>query len=430
MFSWEAVEGSSDIQRFERLLAGLDDEALMAELEGRRRGRRNDNPVRCLWNALLAGLVFGHESIESLRRELRRNAELRQACGFDPLRGDQAVPSKFAFSRFLVALGQCPGAVAAVFEAQVDRLEALLPDFGRRLAADGKAIPAWRKGDTDADVGHKTVGQPDGPDGPAEKTLSWFGYKLHLICDARYELPTGFRVTAASANESPHLQTIVEHLNERHPELIQRAESLAADRGYDDGADKAALWDDYGILPLIPARDLHHGAMRPLNPARSDTIYVSPTGEVSCKIRPFAAPAEAYAAMQFQGFEADRQALKFRCPAAAFNLTCRNQEACQGPTKDTGFGRVVRVPLETDRRLFLPLYPHSYRFQDLYRQRTAVERLFFRFDHLYGFERHTTRGLKRMTLRVTLALTAMLATAAGWIEAGRLDKLRCMAQAA
>jgi hypothetical protein len=38
-----------------------------------------------MWNMLLAGIVFQHESIESLMRELARQPNLVNACGFDPL---------------------------------------------------------------------------------------------------------------------------------------------------------------------------------------------------------------------------------------------------------------------------------------------------------------------------------------------------------
>ena len=38
-----------------------------------------------MWRALLAGVVFQHESIESLLRELRRNPALLTLCEFDPV---------------------------------------------------------------------------------------------------------------------------------------------------------------------------------------------------------------------------------------------------------------------------------------------------------------------------------------------------------
>jgi len=54
-------------------------------LEVMRGNGRDDYPVRAMWNAALAGVVFQHPSIESLIRELGRNAALLQDCGFSPL---------------------------------------------------------------------------------------------------------------------------------------------------------------------------------------------------------------------------------------------------------------------------------------------------------------------------------------------------------
>jgi len=105
LFSWEQVDASSDLKRLELMLSAIPDEPLMQALECERKGRRNDYPIRAIWNSILAGVVFQHCSIESLRRELLRNAELRQACGFSVLRGDWAVPPKYVYSRFRPASG-------------------------------------------------------------------------------------------------------------------------------------------------------------------------------------------------------------------------------------------------------------------------------------------------------------------------------------
>jgi hypothetical protein len=63
-------------------------------------------------------------------------------------------------------------------------------------------------------------------------------------------------------------------------------------------------------------------------------------------------------------------------------------------------------------------------------RRTAIERLFFRLDHLRGMERQTACGLARVRVGVTPALAAMLATAAAWIELGRAELIRSRLQAA
>ncbi len=57
----------------ENLPENLPDEDLMEKLEKQRGRGRDDDPVRAIWNSILAGVVFQHTSVESLRRELERN---------------------------------------------------------------------------------------------------------------------------------------------------------------------------------------------------------------------------------------------------------------------------------------------------------------------------------------------------------------------
>ena len=69
-FSWQAVEGLPDLDRLRLVLDTLPDEEIVAALESGRGRGRNDYPVRAMWRALIAGVVFQHASIQSLLREL------------------------------------------------------------------------------------------------------------------------------------------------------------------------------------------------------------------------------------------------------------------------------------------------------------------------------------------------------------------------
>jgi len=85
LFSWEDVESGSDLDRLSLALDSLPDDALMQALEARRAKGRDDCPVQAMWNAVIAGVVFPHPSIPSLRRELGRNPALMDRCGFQKL---------------------------------------------------------------------------------------------------------------------------------------------------------------------------------------------------------------------------------------------------------------------------------------------------------------------------------------------------------
>jgi len=436
LFSWEIVSRSSQILLLKRIVETLPDEALMATLEAERKERRDDYPLRAIWNSLLAGVLFGHGTVASLIRELRRNAELREVCGFDVVKGEEAVPPDYVYTRFLKKLLRHCDKIEAMFDGLVERLTQLLPDYGKDLAIDTKALRTWSRKDAQADSGTKTY-EGVREDGTLyERVVTWLGYKLHLVIDANWELPVAWQLTEASVADSPQLLPMMRELNRKHAELIERTETLAADKAYDDGADKAELYDEYGIAPLIDTRDLYHetsGKMKPLDPQRHDTIYYSGTGEVFCKTDPFAQDdTKRFTRMNFMGFEQDRRALKFRCPAAAYGIECKNREACRSASTlhNSAWGRVVRVPLDVDRRLFLPIHRDSYTFERLYRKRTAIERVNSRLDNVYGFERHFIAGKEKMTVRVGLALVVMLATAVACIEAGHAERARSLLRAA
>ena len=84
LFNWKEIDAASELDRLALVFSVLPDEKLVSLLEQKRGKGRDDYPIRPMWNALLAGVVFQHKNAAELLRELRRNGELRQVCGFDP----------------------------------------------------------------------------------------------------------------------------------------------------------------------------------------------------------------------------------------------------------------------------------------------------------------------------------------------------------
>ena len=64
LFSWNDVERLPDPRRLDMALAEMPDGDLVAALEARRGKGRDDYPARAMWRALVAGVVFGHGSVE------------------------------------------------------------------------------------------------------------------------------------------------------------------------------------------------------------------------------------------------------------------------------------------------------------------------------------------------------------------------------
>ncbi|GAG05313.1 unnamed protein product, partial [marine sediment metagenome] len=106
LFKWQEIEELGDLERLRLVFDHLPDEPLMEALERWRGHGRDDYPIRAVWNSVLAGIVFQHGSTEELRRELSRNGQLRWLCGFDLLKGLDAVPEPWAYTRFFRLLKQ------------------------------------------------------------------------------------------------------------------------------------------------------------------------------------------------------------------------------------------------------------------------------------------------------------------------------------
>jgi hypothetical protein len=353
-------------------------------------------------------------------------------CGFDRLGGIETIPSSDAYSRFLKNLIREQPMIDAMFDALIQELKLLIPDLGQHLAVDSKAIPShargrmdpFQSGDPEADWGKK-LKRGQHSDGTVwEKVTKWFGYKLHLLVDSHYELPLGWHLTKASASDHPRLIGLVEDLKKRHPDRIDVAKDLSADKGYDSAHNNAWLWDECGIKPLIDIRSMWKTEeTRLLDEKTADNVVYDEKGRVSC----YCPQSGEQRELAFQGFEKDRKSLKYRCPATAYGFECRGRGEC-GKGRLSGFGRIVRIALKTDRRIFTPLARSSYAWKTGYKRRTAVERVNSRLDGSFQFERHYIRGRKKMMLRVGLALIVMLAMAVGHLKEGEKQKIRSLVQ--
>jgi len=430
LFSWKEIENLGDLERLKLVLEHLPDEPLMQRLEAERGNGRDDWPVRAVWNSILAGVVYQHGSVESLRRELSRNPQLRWLCGFDVTRPGKQVPPASTYTRLLKKLMDMPEEIEAMFDGMVKELQELLPDFGQTLAMDGKAIrsaarrvPKHNKQDgrRDLDANHGTKSYwVERENGSLWKKVShWFGYKLHLLVDANYELPVAWEVTRASGSEIPQGKELIKELNERHPSILGRCEYFTADKGLDDTELTVRLWDEHGIKPLIDIRNCWQDGEETRRVEHTRNVVYDYQGTVSC----YDLRLGHKKPMAYGGFEEERGTLKYRCPADHYGCRCHGRSLCE-------VKGAVRIKLDEDRRVFTPVARSSYKWKDIYNKRTAVERVNSRLDVSYGFERHFIRGLAKMRTRMGLAMLVMLSMAVGRIKEKQKEHMRSLLQAA
>jgi len=376
-----------------------------------------------MWNLIIAGIVYQHPSIESLLRELKRNAQLRQVCGMNPF--SDSFPNSWNFTRFNRLLMKHQELLDGIFKNLVDHLYENLPDFGSVLAIDGKALPSRGKPnknnkedgrrELDADWGVKQYKGISKNGKPWVKKVTWFGYNLHLIVDADYELPVAYYMTKASGADITEGHKLLDSLKSLMPGMLDNAEYFLADRGYDDGKLIKKLWDDYHIKPVIDIRNLWKDGEDIRIIEGFENIGHDYKGTVYC----YDPDSEGVFEMSYAGFEESRQTIKYRCPAIHYGIECKGQKACP-------VAKALRIKLEENRRVFTPVARSSYKWSELYKKRSSVERVNSRLDESFGFEKHTIRGKAKMTMRMTLALIVMNGMAIGRIKQNQVDQIRSL----
>ena len=412
LFDFEAFIADKGNDRLTMVLEALPAERLISVLERERWTGRRGYPVRGMWSAVIAGVLYQCDSLAEVSRLLRRDKDVRMLCGFSK----DWLPGQDALGRFLKKLVRHEDLLEECFAGLVKRLRKLLPGFGGKLAIDSTDIKAYADGhrkapaDADARWGAKGAGHHGGPGsteassgekkGKKRDLYWWFGYKLHLVVDAVYELPISFVTTPANEADTSQVKVLMEKAVPG--ECTPKPEAVIMDKGYDSQANYRLVFREYQAAPIIPIRE-RKGAQLP------DICNAKGTPLCSCGLE-----------MAFWG--RDGNYLKYRCPEAVGKSKCQSRFKCSA----SAYGYVLKLPILADPRRHPPVPRESKKFERLYRLRTSVERVNSRIKGLLGLERITLRGLVKVRVRSLLSLLVMLAAAVGMAQHNRLRELRTL----
>lgn len=377
------------------LLRELPDEQLLEALDKVRGHGRNDYPNATMWRLYIVRHLYAYPTIQDLVNELERNPHLRHVCQL-PIKWKkdgtrQLAPDNATFTRFEQRLHALEPLVKEIFSQLTVDLNADLPDLGTYLSLDGKIIESYanqspKKQDTDgrrdleANFTKKEYTTSNKKGEIVTKTAWFFGYRVHLIVDAKHEVPLLFKVTPASNGEPTEAKSL---LQEMPTWLKDQALFLMADRGY-DGKDFLKRVEDKTIHPIVDIKNMWRGEETKqyrntdfIYNYKGDVFFVKENGE--------------HVRASYKGYHKASDSLRYATHP-----------------KDGVKPQTIYIKRDTDPRLFTQVGRDSKKFQRLYNMRTASERVNSRLDCDYLLENHTIRGLDKMDLRVTMSFITML----------------------
>jgi len=271
LFDFNEFFALDESDRLVLVLKTINAEPLIRALEGEDDAGPHGFHARILWSAMIAGVVYRIPSVAELRRNLLSNPYLRFVCG---IASAANVPSESTFSRFLTRLVAHEDLLDQCIDDLVKRFAALAPGFSEDVIADSTDIHGYaryrKSGSADPDAtwgakGSKEAGSKrgkgskpssdesqDGNNGDKGKTEDkywWFGYKLHLLVDAKYEVPIAATLTTAKVADTTQLKPLLEKRDTLLPDTPLKL--CVCDGGYDSESNILAI-TERGAIPIIP----------------------------------------------------------------------------------------------------------------------------------------------------------------------------------
>lgn len=424
LFPWDELEISPTLATIRQALQAIPDGPLLDALRTRRHNGCDTYPVSVLWGVLLLSILLRHTTTEACLEELRRNAPLRLLVG---IQSEDAVPHGWNLTRFLAVLGQAPylDLLRDVFDHMVQRLGAAVPDLGRHTAGDSTGLCGRREPNAARARAEVEDGLPQASggrkeykddDGKVTKVVEWFGYKLHLLVDARHEVVLAYHITDTKAGDNECVETLVGQAQANLPE--GRIQTLAYDKAADDTKVHQTL-HEAEIKPLIENRSCwpKDGEQEKVIGGRIPLHVVhDEAGTVYCYDTASKIPVRR--AMSYAGHEKSRGTLKYRCPAVVEGFRCASARTCNA---GKSYGLTVRVPQEIDLRRFPAIPRATPQFERLYKGRTSVERVNDRLKVFWGIDDGNVVGSRRFCAHVAAVLVVHLAFATLLAKAQRRE---------
>lgn len=410
-FDYSEIEILGDLERLKLFLDNIEDGDLCEKLEKSRKNGRNDYPIRTMLNLIYSMKIFGHRTVESFRRELSRNAQLRIVCGLSDGKykyfndRKHLVPPARIFTGILKKLVKYQEELDKIFESLVEFMYENLENFGKDCAVDGKYLDTYgnkyNKGkcidgraENEATNSCKTYTMKDGT-----VRKEWhYGFRGHIICDANYGLPLKYKVTPANNSEQIELNNILKDMEENEKYKLNKMVNILADAGYDNGTRNKKLKEEYNINPIVDIRRMW-AKDEEYREIENQMLAYNQDGEVF-----FIKEDNSYEKLKYIGYDKINKALRY--------------------TRYEIGNNVYRISLDTDRRIFTPIARDSNKFKKLYKKRTEIERLNGRIDRDYMFNDHFIRGQKKMNLMLSISFIVMLTLAKGKIKNKSVNDIR------
>ncbi|MFZ5641524.1 MAG: transposase [Bacillota bacterium] len=352
---------------------------------------RKPSDRKAIFRALVLKKLMGLVTVKSLHQCLSYSPLLAHWCGFDIT---QKLPSESTFSRFGTELAEIPELLELLGKIAEDLAAEILSITGSKgqIIIDSSDLPAHEKAvkgsDTGANFGHRTAST-----GESE---IFYGYKIHLaaVNTDIGPIPVTARVAPANCSDVEIAPALMKESCKFHRNILGRNPLYyLMDAGYDAGYiyEQALHQEGQAITKLN------------LRGHENKSTEFTDNGTPYC---PAGHP------MVYFGTEKKKLLNKFRCPkSCGQEVNCQNECGCIN-----SYGYTKRISIKNNPRLFCSPHRDTHNWNELYSQRSSIERLFSVLKTHLNMDKLTRRGINKAFVDVMFSLITFLAGTAVQIQ--------------
>jgi len=398
IISFEEIIKFQQETKLEMILSQIDVSKLATVLmkTSGTKGPKGYDPTALIYS-LIAMQVEKIQTIKDLVLNLKQNPILRYCCGFDIL---GQVPSESTFSRFLNRLAETEE-LEKLFHQLVLRAKELNIVDGEHISIDSTKLDSY-----EAAKPKKSIVDDDASPNWGMKrdtngnNIRWFGWKLHILCDSKSELPLDILVTPASVYDGTVAISLIEQFYSNYKNTFKPA-YYSMDSGYDFEHIYSDIINKFDGIPIIA-----------YNPRRS---YAPPEG-LDDNFHPICS-----AGYKLVYWGKDGNYLKFRCPHAVGKCNCPfGMNWCSS----SNYGYTLKINYKENPRLYGYPLRSSNEWQSQYNKRTSVERCNSRLKKYLNLNNIRSKGIKKAKVH---ALFNCISLVAGTIALNRSQSINKVA---
>lgn len=383
LFSFEEIIKFQKQTKLELILAQIGTSKLANTMKKSfiARGPKGYNPVNLLY-ALIAMQVEKITSIKSLVTRLKEDPVFRYSCGFDVL---GRVPSESTFSRFINKLSNTEE-LQNLFHDLVIKAKKLGIIDGDHVSIDSTKLNSYEaaipKKDIIDDGSNPNWGVKRDTNG---NNIRWFGWKLHILCDSKSELPLDIMVTPASNYDGTVALPLIKQFFGNYKDNF-KPKYYAMDSAYDLEDVYKKIIEEYEGIPVIA-----------YNPRGS---YAPPEG-LDEDFNPICSGG-----YKLSYWGKDGNYLKFRCPHAVGRCNCpHGMNWCSS----SNYGYTLKINFKKNPRHYGYPLRNSKDWQTQYDKRTSSERCNSRLKIYLHLDNVRSRGIKKVKVHALLNCISLIA---------------------